>query len=106
MLLLTHNHELIRLDVMPQIYKNELEKDWRGKDTEVATILIDMNEDTTTINCTYIFSFSNNVSFNFNGVATKYLDHYLSWFHFLDVVKRHNKNTTVSNSRKGSISKI
>ncbi|EDL65561.1 Hypothetical protein, CF-32 family [Bacillus sp. SG-1] len=22
----------------------------------------------------------------FNGVATKYLDHYLSWFHFLDLI--------------------
>lgn len=26
----------------------------------------------------------------FNGVATKYLDHYLSWFQFLDIVKQRN----------------
>ena len=32
----------------------------------------------------------------FNGVATKYLDNYLSWFHFLDVVKHRNDNETVS----------
>ncbi|WP_078411288.1 IS1595 family transposase [Priestia abyssalis] len=32
----------------------------------------------------------------FNGVATKYLDHYLSWFQFLDVIKHRNDNTTVS----------
>lgn len=32
----------------------------------------------------------------FNGVATKYLDHYLSWFQFLDTVKHRNDDTTVS----------
>lgn len=32
----------------------------------------------------------------FNGVATKYLDHYLSWFHFLDVVKHRSDNEAVS----------
>ncbi len=32
----------------------------------------------------------------FNGVATKYLDHYLSWFQFLDIIKHRNDNTTVS----------
>jgi transposase-like protein len=32
----------------------------------------------------------------FNGVATKYLDHYLSWFQFLDIIKHRNKNTTIS----------
>lgn len=32
----------------------------------------------------------------FNGVATKYLDHYLSWFQFLDVIKHRNDNVTVS----------
>lgn len=31
-----------------------------------------------------------------NGVATKYLDNYLSWFHFLDVVKHRRDNETVS----------
>ena len=31
----------------------------------------------------------------FNGVATKYLTHYLSWFHFLDMVKHRNDNETV-----------
>ncbi|MFJ5718202.1 IS1595 family transposase [Neobacillus sp. NPDC093127] len=30
-----------------------------------------------------------------NGVATKYLDHYLSWFHFLDIVKHRNDNATI-----------
>ncbi|RWZ54472.1 IS1595 family transposase [Halobacillus fulvus] len=32
----------------------------------------------------------------FNGVATKYLDHYLSWFQFLDSIKHRNDDTTVS----------
>jgi hypothetical protein len=32
----------------------------------------------------------------FNGVATKYLDHYLSWFLFLDVIRFRNDSTTVS----------
>lgn len=32
----------------------------------------------------------------FNGVATKYLDHYLGWFQFLDIIKHRNDNTTVS----------
>jgi IS1 family transposase len=32
----------------------------------------------------------------FNGVATKYLDHYLSWFQFLDIIKHRNDTTTVS----------
>lgn len=32
----------------------------------------------------------------FNGVATKYLSHYLSWFHFLDMVKHRSDNETVS----------
>ncbi|MEK4671245.1 IS1595 family transposase [Niallia sp. FSL R7-0271] len=32
----------------------------------------------------------------FNGVATKYLDHYLSWFQFLDIVKHRNDNATIS----------
>lgn len=32
----------------------------------------------------------------FNGVATKYLDHYLSWFQYLDIVKHRNDNTTIS----------
>ncbi|WP_413473706.1 IS1595 family transposase [Streptococcus parauberis] len=32
----------------------------------------------------------------FNGVATKYLDHYLSWFQFLDQIKHRNDDTTVS----------
>jgi hypothetical protein len=32
----------------------------------------------------------------FNGVATKYFDHYLSWFQFLDIIKHRNDNTTVS----------
>jgi IS1 family transposase len=32
----------------------------------------------------------------FNGVATKYLDHYLSWFQFLDVIRFRNDPTTVS----------
>ncbi len=32
----------------------------------------------------------------FNGVATKYLDHYLSWFQFLDVIRFHNDPSTVS----------
>lgn len=31
----------------------------------------------------------------FNGVATKYLDHYLSWFEFLDIIKFRNDSTTV-----------
>jgi hypothetical protein len=31
----------------------------------------------------------------FNGVATKYLDHYLSWFQFLDIVKQRSDNETV-----------
>ncbi|NYF23826.1 transposase-like protein [Sporosarcina sp. JAI121] len=34
----------------------------------------------------------------FNGVATKYLDHFLSWFQFLDIVKH--------KSDEGSISKM
>ena len=32
----------------------------------------------------------------FNGVATKYLDHYLSWFQFLDIVKHRSDNATIS----------
>lgn len=32
----------------------------------------------------------------FNGVATKYLDHYLSWFQFLDGIKHRNNSRTVS----------
>ncbi len=32
----------------------------------------------------------------FNGVATKYLDYYLSWFQFLDVIRFRNDYTTVS----------
>ena len=32
----------------------------------------------------------------FNGVATKYLDHYLGWFQFLDGIKHRNDDTTVS----------
>lgn len=32
----------------------------------------------------------------FNGVATKYLDHYLSWVHFLDLIRFRNDSTTVS----------
>jgi hypothetical protein len=31
----------------------------------------------------------------FNGVATKYLDHYLSWFQFLDIVNHRSDNETV-----------
>jgi len=31
-----------------------------------------------------------------NGVATKYLDHYLSWFHFLDQIKHRNDDMTVA----------
>lgn len=32
----------------------------------------------------------------FNGVATKYLDHYLSWFQFLDIVKHRSDNVSIS----------
>lgn len=32
----------------------------------------------------------------FNGVATKYLDHYLSWFQFLDIVKHQSDNVSIS----------
>lgn len=32
----------------------------------------------------------------FNGVATKYLSHYLSWFRFLEVIKYRNDGATVS----------
>lgn len=32
----------------------------------------------------------------FNGVATKYLDHYLSWFQFLDIVKHRSDNGSIS----------
>ncbi|AQQ53220.1 IS1595 family transposase [Planococcus lenghuensis] len=32
----------------------------------------------------------------FNGVATKYLDHYLSWFRFLDSIRYRNNSNTVS----------
>ncbi|GAB6254636.1 hypothetical protein PSKAS_01580 [Peribacillus sp. N1] len=32
----------------------------------------------------------------FNGVATKYLNQYLSWFQFLDVIRFRNDSTTVS----------
>jgi transposase-like protein len=32
----------------------------------------------------------------FNGVATKYLDHYLCWFQFLDNIKHRNNDATVS----------
>ena len=31
----------------------------------------------------------------FNGVATKYLDHYLSWFQFLEIEKQRSDNETV-----------
>lgn len=31
----------------------------------------------------------------FNGVATKYLDHYLSWFRFLDQIRFRNDSSTV-----------
>ena len=33
---------------------------------------------------------------HFNGVATKYLDHYLSWFQFLDMVKPRSDNGSIS----------
>ena len=32
----------------------------------------------------------------FNGVATKYLDHYLSWFDFLDIVKHRSDGVAIS----------
>lgn len=32
----------------------------------------------------------------FNGVATKYLDHYLSWFQFLDTIKHIKDNFTIT----------
>lgn len=32
----------------------------------------------------------------FKGVSTKYLDNYLSWFLFLDIIKHRNDDTTVS----------
>ncbi len=32
----------------------------------------------------------------FNGVATKYLDHYLSWFQFLDIVKHRSDDGSIS----------
>jgi hypothetical protein len=32
----------------------------------------------------------------FNGVATKYLDHYLSWFQFLEIIKHRGDNATIS----------
>lgn len=32
----------------------------------------------------------------FNGVVTKYLDHYLSWFHFLAIIRFRDASTTVS----------
>lgn len=32
----------------------------------------------------------------FNGVAIKYLDHYLSWFQFLDIVKHRSDNASIS----------
>lgn len=32
----------------------------------------------------------------FNGVATKYLDHYLSWFQFLDSIRHRKNEATVS----------
>ena len=32
----------------------------------------------------------------FNGMATKYLDHYLSWFQFLDIVKHLSDNASKS----------
>lgn len=32
----------------------------------------------------------------FNGVATKYLDHYLSWFQFLDEINHRNNDATVT----------
>jgi len=32
----------------------------------------------------------------FNGVATKYLDHYLSWFQFLDIVKHRCDDVSIS----------
>jgi len=31
-----------------------------------------------------------------NGVATKYLDHYLSWFQFLDIVRYRVDNTSIT----------
>lgn len=32
----------------------------------------------------------------FNGMATKYLDHYLGWFQFLDIVKHRSDNASIS----------
>ncbi len=32
----------------------------------------------------------------FNGVATKYLDHYLSWFQFLDIVRHRSDNVSIT----------
>lgn len=32
----------------------------------------------------------------FNGVATKYLEHYLSWFQFLDMVKHRSDDASIS----------
>lgn len=32
----------------------------------------------------------------FNSVATKYLDHYLSWFQFLDTIKHIKDNFTIT----------
>jgi hypothetical protein len=32
----------------------------------------------------------------FNGVVTKYLDHYLSWFQFLDTIKHIKDNFTIT----------
>ncbi|MEK4198539.1 IS1595 family transposase [Cytobacillus sp. FSL K6-0265] len=32
----------------------------------------------------------------FNGVATKYLEHYLSWFQFLDIVKHRSDNVSIT----------
>jgi hypothetical protein len=32
----------------------------------------------------------------FNGVATKYLDHYLSWFQFLDILKHRSDDGSIS----------
>ncbi len=31
----------------------------------------------------------------FNGVSTKYLDYYLSWFQFLDIVKHRSDNASI-----------
>jgi hypothetical protein len=49
-------------------FKNEVEKDWRGKDIEVSTLLIDMSQQTTTICITHdaygFYLFSNFEEYN------------------------------------------